>query len=389
MKTHKKKSIIIAVIVLACLLTVGGGLGIWAGVIVDDVYFANREDNLRYQAEHLDYLKNVYYADYTSKGEQTFCNFDLQEALDSGVKYNEVAFLATHNSYQRLITDQSKRLQLPLNMLSFGVTQLVMFSKNDYENDTLTGQFEHGIRSIELDVEARIEGGNVSFTVMHEPVLDSATTCLDFEGALEEISLWSDHNPDHMPITILLEAKTAVPNIDGLEPFTVDLAKEFDALLRKGLGDKLMTPADMLGDYATFKDMREADGWKPLKDMLGKVVVVLHESTLAKDYIKLDETMRTQAMFPSVLYKDRDIAQAGFILENNPRKAVARIDFYREQNYVVRTRADVYPKFTDEKYDLISRCVSNIISTDYCPRSVRTDQHTFSFDGYTVKLVSF
>ena len=105
MKTHKKKSIIIAVIVLACLLTVGGGLGIWAGVIVDDVYFANREDNLRYQAEHLEYLKNVYYADYTSKGEQTFCNFNLQEALDSGVKYNEVAFLATHNSYQRLIID--------------------------------------------------------------------------------------------------------------------------------------------------------------------------------------------------------------------------------------------------------------------------------------------
>ena len=98
--------------------------------------------------------------------------------------------------------------------------------------------------------------------------------------------------------------------------------------------------------------MRDADGWKPLKDMLGKVVVVLHESTLAKDYIKLDETMRTQAMFPSVLYKDRDIAQAGFILENNPKTAVARIDFYREQNYVVRTRADVYPKFTDKKYDL-------------------------------------
>ena len=150
-----------------------------------------------------------------------------------------------------------------------------------------------------------------------------------------------------------------------------------------------MTPADMLGDYATFKDMREADDWKPLKDMLGKVVVVLHESTLAKDYIKLDETMGTQAMFPSVLYKDRDIAQAGFILENNPKKAVARIDFYREQNYVVRTRADVYPKFTAEKYDLIGQCVSNIISTDYCPRSVRTDQHTFSFDGYTVKLVTF
>jgi hypothetical protein len=389
MKTNKRNSLITAIIVLACLLTVGGALGIWAGVLVDDVYFANREDNLRYQEEHLSYLKNVYYSGYTPKGEQTFCNFNLQEALDSGVKYNEVAFLATHNSYQRLITDQSKRLQLPLNMLSFGVTHLTMFKKNDYENDTLTGQFEHGIRSIELDVEARVEDGNLSFVVMHEPVLDSASTCIDFEGALEEISMWSDHNPNHLPITILLEAKSVVPKIDGLTPFDIDHAKAFDALLRKGLGDKLMTPAQMLGDYATFKDMREADGWKPLKDMLGKVVVVLHESSLAKAYIKQDETMRTQAMFPSVLYKDRDIAQAGFVLENNPRKAVARIDFYREQNYMVRTRADSYPKFTDKKYALAGQCVSNIISTDYCPRSVRLDQHTYSFDGYTVKLVSF
>jgi hypothetical protein len=368
---------------------VGGALGIWAGILVDDVYFANREDNLRYQEEHLSYLKNVYYSDYTPQGEQTFCNFNLQEALDSGVKYNEVAFLATHNSYQRLITDQSKRLQLPLNMLSFGVTHLTMFKKNDYENDTLTGQFEHGIRSIELDVEARVEDGNLSFVVMHEPVLDSASTCIDFEGALEEISMWSDHNPNHLPITILLEAKSVVPKIDGLTPFDIDHAKAFDALLRKGLGDKLMTPAQMLGDYATFKDMREADGWKPLKDMLGKVVIVLHESSLAKAYIKQDETMRTQAMFPSVLYKDRDIAQAGFVLENNPRKAVARIDFYREQNYMVRTRADSYPKFSDKKYALAGQCVSNIISTDYCPRSVRPDQHTYSFDGFTVKLVSF
>jgi hypothetical protein len=36
--------------------------------------------------------------------EQAFCGFDLDEAIASGVKVNELVYLATHNSYKQGLT---------------------------------------------------------------------------------------------------------------------------------------------------------------------------------------------------------------------------------------------------------------------------------------------
>lgn len=54
---------------------------------------------------------------------------------------------------------------------------------------------------------------------------------------------------------------------------------------------------------------------------------------------------------------------------------------------MVRTRADNYPDFSDEQYAYTDACGSHIITTDYPPRSVRAQEHTYDFDGYTVKLL--
>ncbi|MBO7178436.1 MAG: hypothetical protein J6V69_04980 [Clostridia bacterium] len=379
-----KKSIKIVAIVLVSVFVTAGAISIGLWEYAKDVYAINQEENLRYQAEHMDYLKNEFYLDYAPKGEQAFCDFNLDEALESGVKYNEVAFLATHNSYQRLATDLTKEFQIPFRVLALGLKN---FNKNDFENDTLTAQFEMGIRSIEIDVEAKVVGDATSFVVMHKPVFDSATTCLDFGVALEEIVMWSNHNPNHLPISIIIESKQDVAPLDNLKIFDVEHAVAFDNLLKEKLGEKLITPADMLGTYSNFKEMRESDGWMTLKDMLGKVIVILHENKMTEDYVAMDETMRTQAMFPSLLYKQRDRDYASFIIDNNPKKTVQRKETFESGNYIVRTRADSYPKYSDERYALAERCGSQIITTDYCPRSVRNNQHTYSFNGYTVKLL--
>ena len=379
-----KKIIKVAIIVVVCVVVTAGAVSIGLWEYAKDVYADNKADNLRYQEEHMSYLANEFYVNYTPKGEQTFCNFDLENALNNGVKYNEVAFLATHNSYQRLATDLTKEFQIPFKVLSLGMKN---FNKNDFENDTLTAQFENGIRSIELDVEARVTEDGTSFVVMHKPVFDSATTCFDFAMALEEIVMWSNHNPNHLPISIIIESKQDVAPLDNLKIFGIEHTEDFDLLLKEKLGDKLITPGDMLGEYATFKDMREDDGWMMLKDMLGKVLVILHETNMTEDYVLKDETMRTQAMFPSLLYKQRDEDYACFIIDNNPKKTVARKEVFESGNYMVRTRADSYPKMSDERYALAEQCGSQIITTDYCPRSVRNDQPTYSFGGYTVKLL--
>lgn len=384
MNALTKKIVKIVAIVLACVLVVGAGVSIGLWEYGKDVYFKNKADNIAYQQAHMQYLREKFYVDYQPKGEQTFCNFDLEEALNSGVKYNEMAFLATHNSYQRLSTETTRKYQIPFKILSFGIET---FNKTDFESDTLTTQFELGIRSIELDIEAMEKGSQVSFTVMHKPVMDSATTCFDFEQALEEIVMWSDHNPNHLPISIIIESKQEVGPVDGLKIFSIEHAPAFDNVLKTKLGDKLLTPADFLGEHKNFKAMREADDWMKVKDMLGKVVVILHENKMTEDYVELDETLRTQAMIPSLLYKQRNRDYASIIIDNNPKKTVKRKDTFQQGNFIVRTRADSYPKFSEERYELTEDCGSQIITSDYVPRTVRLNQHTYSFYGYTVKLL--
>ena len=133
--------------------------------------------------------------------------------------------------------------------------------------------------------------------------------------------------------------------------------------------------------------MREADDWMKVKDMLGKIVVILHENKMTEDYVELDETLRTQAMIPSLLYKQRNRDYASIIIDNNPKKTVKRKDTFQQGNFIVRTRADSYPKFSEERYEFTEDCGSQIITSDYVPRTVRLNQHAYSFYGHTVKLL--
>ena len=108
-KSRTKKILTIIIVVLVCLVIVAGGISIWLWEWAKDVYFINKDMNVKYQQEHLTYLREEFYTNYVSSGEQRLCDFNLEEALNSGVKYNEMAFLATHNSYQRLSTETTRK----------------------------------------------------------------------------------------------------------------------------------------------------------------------------------------------------------------------------------------------------------------------------------------
>ena len=54
---------------------------------------------------------------------------------------------------------------------------------------------------------------------------------------------------------------------------------------------------------------------------------------------------------------------------------------------MVRTRADSYPSFSDERYGYTEDCGSHIITTDYPPRTVRENEHTYTLGGYMISLL--
>lgn len=339
------------------------------------------------QIEYIEFLESFYAnEEFMPVNENSFCDFDY-DGLKSEIRLNEISFIATHNSYQLQCVDSYKAMMNFLNAASFG---LINSEVTNFESDTLTEQFNLGIRSIELDIETVVSEDEVSFVCVHSPIFDSTTTCYDFSLALKEIKLWSDANPKHLPITVIIEPKKAFIPHDGMKLMKADYLNELDKLLRSTFGEKLLTPADMMGEYASLKEMREANAWKTLEACEGRVMFLLHPTGIASDkYISQDESIKTQAMFPMLRYADRDKDYASFVLMNKPKKAASsREELLKEKELFVRTRVDTYGSYSDENLANAFLSGSQLMSTDYpVKKNSEGAEHTVAFgNGKTVSL---
>ncbi len=347
---------------------------------------ARLAEEITQQVQHIASLEEAYAnGEISPVDEASFFEGDLKAELEAGIKFNELAFIATHNSYQSTSIDETKEVFRKLSDLTFG---FISERTADFESETLTNQLNCGIRSFEMDIETFDRNGEISFTCMHSPYIEMTTTCYDFSLAMKEIAMWSDNNPDHLPITIIIEPKSIFIPLEDMEFFNLDYAKALDETLRKTLGEKLFTPADMLRDYSSFGEMRAADDWCEVKDMLGKVVVLLHECGVTEKYIKLDPSIKSQAMFPMLREKDIDRSCTSFIIINDPDELLEIQDSVILNKIMVRSRADEFTAVSEERYILAMGSKANIISTDYPPRTDNTaDSYVVSFNGNTVRKI--
>lgn len=295
---------------------------------------------------------------YENKTAEKFVNSDyFLGELDTSIKFNELSYIGTHNSYQL---------------------------KSNNKPITITDQLNSGILSLELDVEPVADKDGLHFVCIHSPVFDMNTSAYSFELALKEIKMWSDYNPDHLPVTVIIEPKKIYLPMEGMEYFDLDKAEKLDKIVRENLGDSLFTPKDMLREYSDFAEMRNNDDWCSVSEMQGKVLVLLHDSAASADYIKQDKSIKSQAMFPMGRLDDLDEKWASFIIVNHPRQVISNKD--KLKGFIARTRGNGADRFQkqEEKYALKSG--AGIISTDYPPVANDGSSHSFSFeDGKTIK----
>ncbi len=347
----------------------------------------NCEKDKTAQLEYIADLEKTYLSGKAPKvNEADFVEGDLDSALSNGLKFNEVSFIATHNSYQTRAADSFCEMFDNLSALTFG---LVSEKTGEFSSQTLTEQFNSGVRSIELDIETVEDDNGVSFTCMHLPYFDSGTNCYDLSLALKEIKMWSDYNPNHLPITIIIEPKKVFIPMENMKFMNIDYAIALDEMLRDVFEDKLFEPADMLRDYGSFAEMRFADDWCEVKAMLGRVVVLLHDTDVTEEYIALDETIKTQAMFPMLRYDDKDLPYSSFLLINDPEEALeTSSEITDEYNLIVRTQVDTFTSVSHEKRESAMLSGVHILSTDYPVRSDLTDgDYYVSFESNkTVKI---
>ena len=232
-----------------------------------------------------------------------------------------------------------------------------------------------------MDIEVFDRDGSISFTCIHSPYIETSTWCFDFALGLKEIAMWSDNNPDHLPITIIVEPKSIFIPFENMTAMSIDYADEFDEVLKSELGDKLFTPADMLREYSSFSEMRNADDWCRVSNMTGKVLILLHDSGITEDYIAADPSLKSQAMFPMLRPADCERDCASFIICNDPKKLLKSNDeLILKNKLIVRTRADEFTRVTEETRKNALSSDAQIISTDY---PVRTD---LTEGGYVVSF---
>ncbi|MDE5601488.1 MAG: hypothetical protein K2J16_03215, partial [Clostridia bacterium] len=331
--------------------------------------FAAVNKSVDVQHKRLESLRDSYQSgNFKAVDESDFCNFDISKALDKDIKLIDLQFLATHNSYKKEKTGLEKFYA----KFSKGLRE------GNYHFESLTDQLNVGIRSFEYDLFYRRQKSGVSFHSFHIGYADMSSNAFDFSACLEELDLWSQNNPNHLPITVILELKEN----GGAYPYktiTKNQLSDLDELLKDKIKN-LYTPSKAMKGYSDLNEMRANEDSPSLKETIGKVLFILHPSKLTKDYIALDESLKTQAMFPSAYFWwDKDVGASSFVIINNHGVGEGSIDENggRKNKYLFRIMLDSEARPMPDKDEVLMAIATGatICSTNRPPRLTDTEYY--------------
>jgi hypothetical protein len=246
---------------------------------------------------------------------------------------------------------------------------------NSYHVDTLDGSvvdwaYTHaplaeqaacqGVRQFELDVSWQDDG---SFAVFHVPMLDEGTTCPTFRDCLGALRGWSDANPAHHPLFVMIEPK---------DPFDADTVEVYFQELEAAIEDawpreRILTPDAVMGDHGSLRDALAAEGWPTLGESRGKILLWLLEIGDYRDaYTHGGSSLDGRLMF---VKSDVDHAFGAILIRDDPVGEAGEIRAGVLDGFLVRTRADGgggEPAAGDlSRFEAALASGATFISTDY------------------------
>jgi len=277
-------------------------------------------------------------------------------AIDDDVHLNEIQVVGSHNSYKTMVSPAEEALRRSFINEAADLMQ--------YQHEPLGTQFQsRKVRQIELDVYLDGAGGLYSdpllrsaagiptydpkmdepgIKVLHIQDVDYASTCLTFVDCLTAVKTWSDANPSHVPLAVLVELKDDPLDFPGFtftspEPWTAANIGSLDDEIRSVMDDSdLLTPDDVRGSHPTLNEAVTTDGWPTLGESRGKVMFMMdNQGGYRTDYLAGHPTLEDRVLFTNANPGDAD---AAFIKRNDPFDA--SIPGLVTDGYVVRTRSD-------------------------------------------------
>jgi hypothetical protein len=348
--------------------------------------------------------------------------------VPDSLQINEIQVLGSHNSYR---TFMDKDVEAHLFSLSHLLPSSLDLKELDYAHIPLQQQFyDYGIRQIELDLYLDPDGGrfynrkgqemverpNASnipalqkpgIKIMHIPDIDYNTHYFTFIDALKDIKSFSDANPNHLPISILLEMKSEtindyLPNLGFASSLPWDLpaflAMETEILSIFALDD-IIKPDDIRQNESTLKQGVLINGWPTVGESRGKVMFMFSNTNSQNAVYKINSpSLENRLCFTNANPMEDD---AAFLMYNDPVADFDDIKTYAELGFIIRSRADAGTTqartgdYTDWNACLASG--AHFISTDYYKpdhRAKNSNEWTnyavgFSNSLYQVNAVMF
>ncbi len=232
--------------------------------------------------------------------------------LDDVLRITDGQAIGTHNSYHLeptpLLTEEWAYSHEPL--------------------DVQLGQL--GVRQVELDVWYDEDTEGVS--VMHVPIVDQDSTCPTLLDCLDVMLQWSEANPAHFPLFVMVEPKDEVP--EQSMTYRMDLLEE---TVRAGWpAEKAWTPDDQQGGYGSLRESVVEEGWPLLQELRGKAIFLLLDSNEGRtEYLGPDESLAGKTMF--VRADAEDPLASVFTLDGPTDPDIPAL---AEQGFLIRTRTD-------------------------------------------------
>ncbi|WKL58962.1 phosphatidylinositol-specific phospholipase C1-like protein [Asticcacaulis sp. ZE23SCel15] len=314
------------------------------------------------------------------------------ETAPRDLKLNEIQVLGTHNSYARPV---DKRLlavvdpiiekmmaQFSANMSDADMARFKEEHPNGmklseglkYDHPDLKTQLDAGLRSLEIDVNPDPEGGHYldpagyrllraqgitdlpthnttdldkpGFKVLHVPDIDFRSHCPTLKMCLTDLREWSDANPKHVPVFIMLEAKSQgipiLPDPTPAVPFDAARFDELDQEIINVLGrDRLLTPDDVRGNYATLNAAIRGGNWPKLSKARGKIIFLMITANgpgSTRVYLDGHPSLKGRVAF---LRAEPGEDHSAFLMYDNALVRSEDIKRYVSEGYLVRTRSDI------------------------------------------------
>ena len=308
----------------------------------------------------------------------------------NALRLNQIQVIGSHNSYK-----------LPIDPDLFAALKGKLGDRIEslnYSHIPMPEQLSLGLRNLEIDVVYDPEGGRFAdpyglrllkqmgksgapyaaermrapgFKVLHVQDIDFRSHAYTFREALGQLKSWSDAHPQHLPITITMNAKDGDikdPNFVKLLHFDKAAWDAWDAEIRAVLPPaKLLTPDDVRGTYTTLESAVIAHNWPRLGQARGRFLFVLDESgEKLKSYIEGHPSLKGRAMFANAPV---GTPEAAILILNDPEKDFLEIQHRVRSGYFVRTRADAETREArsgdKKRMETAFASGAQIVTTDY------------------------